>query len=361
MSGTALEHPLVRDYLRDLDQALAVLPAGQAAELREQIAAHLDDALPPGADDQDITLALHQLGAPAELAAEAARPAPDLATVAGNAEAARPAADLATVAGDAGADRPAPGRGAETGADATAPPAPELGTPAGDAGADRRTPDRGPEAEAGASGHPATDPAATPAAQPPIWRRVSPGVWATFIGAAALAIAVAVYFGGISSTPPLRFGGDSSWWYMRDGNHQVDTQADGASQTAVPVRSLQEQGIAFVIVNPSDRTQTVLGPGPADAAPGNAVQYQISVSTTDPQGPGGDFRRLHYARQVSIPPHHFRWVKLMWISRVCLSRGASAGIDDLTLRVRVGWTTRDATIELGRGWFVNGPSHGPCN
>ena len=45
MSGTALDHPLVRDYLRDLDQALAALPPEQASELTEQITAHLDEAL----------------------------------------------------------------------------------------------------------------------------------------------------------------------------------------------------------------------------------------------------------------------------------------------------------------------------
>ena len=52
MSGTALEHPLVRGYLRDLDTALRGLPAAQALELREQITAHLDDALGPDAGDQ---------------------------------------------------------------------------------------------------------------------------------------------------------------------------------------------------------------------------------------------------------------------------------------------------------------------
>jgi hypothetical protein len=320
MSGTALEHPLVRDYLRELDQALAALPAGQAAELREQIAAHLDDALPPGADDQDITLALHQLGAPAELAAEAARSAPELATVAGNAGAARHTADRATV----------------TGADDTAPPATD------------------PDATAGT-------PAAAPVAQSPARRRISPGVWATFIGTAALALAVGVYLIVVLSTPAIEPAGGSAWWYQQDGNRQVETQADGARQTAVPVRSLQEQGIAFTIVNPSDRTQTVLGPGPGEGAPGNAVQYQIGVSTTDPWGSGGFWQRLRYARQVSIPPHQFRWVRLMWISRVCLLRGGSSGIDDVTLRVGVGWLTRTVTIPLGQGFYLNGPSHGPCN
>jgi hypothetical protein len=76
MSAAVLEHPLVRDYLRRLDAACAALPAGQARELREQIIAHLDEALPPGATDDQVAAELVRLGAPAALAAEAAGPVP---------------------------------------------------------------------------------------------------------------------------------------------------------------------------------------------------------------------------------------------------------------------------------------------
>ena len=71
MSGTTLDHPLVRDYLRELDFALALLPAAQAGELTEQITAHLDDALAPGAGDEEVAAVLSRLGRPADLAAEA--------------------------------------------------------------------------------------------------------------------------------------------------------------------------------------------------------------------------------------------------------------------------------------------------
>jgi hypothetical protein len=74
MSGTALEHPLVRDYLHELDAAFAALPPERARELREQITAHLDDALPADAGDQEVAAALRRLGSPGELAAEAAPP-----------------------------------------------------------------------------------------------------------------------------------------------------------------------------------------------------------------------------------------------------------------------------------------------
>jgi len=71
MSGTALNHRLVRDYLRELDAALRGLPAGQARELKEQITAHLQDALGPGASDQEVAATLSGLGSAADLAAEA--------------------------------------------------------------------------------------------------------------------------------------------------------------------------------------------------------------------------------------------------------------------------------------------------
>jgi len=71
MSDTALDHRLVQDYLSELDAALRGLPAEQARELKEQISAHLEEALRPGADDQEVAAALSELGSPAEIAAEA--------------------------------------------------------------------------------------------------------------------------------------------------------------------------------------------------------------------------------------------------------------------------------------------------
>jgi hypothetical protein len=74
MSDTVLEHPLVREYLRQLSVACAYLPLAQARELREQIAAHLDEALPPGASFDEVSAELTRLGSPRSLAAAAAGP-----------------------------------------------------------------------------------------------------------------------------------------------------------------------------------------------------------------------------------------------------------------------------------------------
>jgi hypothetical protein len=69
-----LEHPLVADYLHDLDIALAGLPPAEAGELSAQIRAHLTEALPPDPDRDAVIAVLAALG-PARLVAEATQPA----------------------------------------------------------------------------------------------------------------------------------------------------------------------------------------------------------------------------------------------------------------------------------------------
>ncbi len=71
MSGTALEHPLVLDYMCELDAAMRGLPPEQVRELKDQLAAHLADELAPDAGDPQVVAALSRLGSPADLAAEA--------------------------------------------------------------------------------------------------------------------------------------------------------------------------------------------------------------------------------------------------------------------------------------------------
>jgi hypothetical protein len=70
---TTLHHPLVRDYLDQVDAALADVPHQQAIEIREQIAAHIEDALPDDADDPQVIELLQRIGSPEEIAAEARR------------------------------------------------------------------------------------------------------------------------------------------------------------------------------------------------------------------------------------------------------------------------------------------------
>jgi predicted transcriptional regulator len=76
VSDTVLEQPLVRRYLRELDKASLMLPAAQARELRQQVAAHFEEALPPGASGEQVRDVIGRLGTPRSLAAAAAGPVP---------------------------------------------------------------------------------------------------------------------------------------------------------------------------------------------------------------------------------------------------------------------------------------------
>jgi hypothetical protein len=85
---SATESPLVENYLRRLDAALAGVPADRRREITEEIAQHVADArLQLGQDrqvsDDAIRAILSQLGDPEEIAAEAGDAEQDSATTAG--------------------------------------------------------------------------------------------------------------------------------------------------------------------------------------------------------------------------------------------------------------------------------------
>jgi hypothetical protein len=52
VTATSLEIPKVRSYLRELDSALLFFRTEEARELKDQITAHLDEALPWDAGDE---------------------------------------------------------------------------------------------------------------------------------------------------------------------------------------------------------------------------------------------------------------------------------------------------------------------
>jgi hypothetical protein len=288
MSGTALDHRLVRDYLRELDKAMRGLPDTQARELKEQITAHLEDALPPDADDEQITAVLDRLGSSAELAADAEHPG-------------------------------------------------------------------------------VTSPAARGVAR--VWLRrrltqVCRRTW-TIVGVIAVLAGTAtgylIYYG---APGPLQMGDVSGWWYPRDYLHEVDTTADGANQTTVPVRSGQRQGFFVSIYNPTGVTETILGPAygpdvPMDS-PGQGIgQIGVSVPNLNIDR-GGSSRSVRFTLPGVIPPHQMREIRVLWTSNACMV-GGTAYIDELSLRVRVGWFTRTEIIPLDQAWALAGPSHGQCS
>ena len=298
MSGTALDNPLVREYLRDLEAALARLPARQASELREQITAHITDALPREVADEQVAAVLARLGSPAELAAEAAA-------------------------------------GATTGATDGA----GLGGPRDDAATLPSRPTRR------------------------FWRN-----WWFWVTAGAIVAAIAVVATKLiaaETAPALTTGDGMAWWYPKDRAREVDTSADGATQSTVPVRSGQWQGFVIDLENNSDQTQTVLGPAAGNGLPSAFVGASpsqgiigVSAPNREVDAGGGVFTGVKFALPGVIPPHQLRAMRVLWFSNVCLMRGSASGNDEVALRVRVGWITRTEVISLTEGWYVAGPSTG---
>jgi hypothetical protein len=72
MNQSGLAHPLVAEYLRQFDAEGSVLPVQRARELREQVVAHIDEAVGPDASDEEIAAVLRGLGSARALVAEAA-------------------------------------------------------------------------------------------------------------------------------------------------------------------------------------------------------------------------------------------------------------------------------------------------
>ncbi len=288
MSGSRIDHPLVLAYLRELDAALARLPAERASELREQITAHLDEALRSGAEDSDVVRTLGRLGSPADLVAEAG-PAEPAATEL-----------LASLA------------------------------------------------------HRAR------------WRIARVHWWTWVIAAIVLALAGTGigYLTAYLSVGGLQEGTSGGWWYAQDYNREVDTSADGAMQTTVPIRDGQQQGLALDLYNPTNFTQTVLGPAGgqylgADSPGSQSATLSVSVPNRDIDM-GGFNRQVRFTLPGSIPPHQERLLRVLWVSDVCLGQGDTEGINLLYLTVRVGWFTRTETVPLIQGWYLSGPSHGRC-
>src|SRR5215469_10708297 len=271
MTSTTPGHPLVRAYLGELATALAALPPNRANELMDQITTHLEDTLPPGAEEQEVAEVLRRLGQPADLAAEAA------------------------------------GRG----------------------GPRRR-------------------------------RKLGPP-WLPWSVSALIAVVVlgAGYLIAIESAPALQPAGASIWWYPLDVRRGVwISEPTGESVISTPIRSGQMQGFVVTIRNPSDWTQTVLGPAAGFVTPGGPVGIQIAVAgyNRNIDEGGMTINGLSFASPGSIPPHQIRALRVLWRTTICQEQGASMLVNRLDLRVRVGGITRTEVVTLDDYWTLSGAS-----
>lgn len=193
----------------------------------------------------------------------------------------------------------------------------------------------------------------------------------------ALLLATGATLLGVFLSAPLPGNtGVFTWWYPQDSNHAAESSAYSVQQTTVRIRSGQWQGFAIGISNPSNFTETIIGPPiaaageavPWDSPNGGPQQPRIQVSAPAPALNGGGFIRnvAFESLPVSIPPHQYRILRITWISDICeggtkssnmLNDGYTA-IDTIYLRVRVGWFTRTDVIPLDMAVALAGPSHG---
>jgi hypothetical protein len=181
--------------------------------------------------------------------------------------------------------------------------------------------------------------------------------WKGWLAVAAITIAIALPSGTVlfwQAQPSLQFRYSFAWWNRIDGARAVTTYAAGATQDTVPIRPGKIQGFAIFVYNPSDLTQFIMG-GVEPVSPGAGVPPQIAVSTTATWHQMGEPHAVSYRASGAIPPHSYRWVRVLWRSAHCyLAAGGSQGTSDLLLNVRVGWITRIEDISLGAEIAVAG-------
>jgi hypothetical protein len=284
MTGPGADHPLVSEYLHDVDAQVTAILSQHDQDLRQRVLARLA-WLPPDADDATVARVLAQFGSPPQ----------------------------AALRGAAAAGR-------------------------------RRLRLRAWFARLN-------------------WqRRIALGT------GLALVIAAVAYVVVVQTTAPLVFSGVSGWWYPQDGLRAVGTSADGHSQSTVPIRSGQQQGYYVALVNPSDLTQTILGPATGQGLPADSIgaplqPADISVNAPNLNVDRGSnvFTGVKWVLPGDIPPNQTRVVRVLWTSTVCeQDKGSAIGGDELALRVRVGWIVRIEVIPLDQGWYLAGPSRGKC-
>ncbi len=169
------------------------------------------------------------------------------------------------------------------------------------------------------------------------------------LAAAALVAAIALLAGLLiywPAQPGLQYDDLVIWWSRVDLARQVQTQAAGATQNTVPIRPGHIQGFAIFVYNPSGMTQFITGS--AGISPGAGASPRIDVSTTGSLYLSGEPHAVSYRHGGPIPPHSYRWIRVMWRSAHCYlnDAGSSQGSSDVLLRVRVGWITRTEDINF---------------
>jgi hypothetical protein len=185
--------------------------------------------------------------------------------------------------------------------------------------------------------------------------------WRTWVAAAVLVPALGTGAGlliSMNSAAPLTSDA-AGWLYPADQARAVEVSAEADTQTTVPVRSGQRQGIEMLVWNYSDWTQVILGPGP-HWQPFSDEPIQISVQTGGIVNQDGTVLsgRGSYVSPGAIAPHTARWVRVIWTSDACMPSSEVGIITVIPLQVRVGVITRTEDVTPIEGFALQGPGRG---
>lgn len=178
--------------------------------------------------------------------------------------------------------------------------------------------------------------------------------WAAIAAVLAAVALVGVFVIEPRTAPPLRAADTQGWIYPQDGNVATWTSIGAVSETLVPIRRGELQGIDFDVVNPSRYSQTIIGVLPDELMPGShRGEAHVAVATSgNPQDSG----HYSYAEQAVVPPHQTRFVEVTWLSDNCVPVGGSSSIVAVSLRVRVFGVTRTENVPLISQAGVRGTS-----
>jgi hypothetical protein len=107
------------------------------------------------------------------------------------------------------------------------------------------------------------------------------GLWAVIAALFAAVALLGVFVVEPRAAPPLHAANTQGWFYPQDGTVASDTSIGTVSQTVVPIRRGEMQGIVFDVVNPSRYSQTILGLVPDAILPGShRGEARLAVATS---------------------------------------------------------------------------------
>ncbi len=179
----------------------------------------------------------------------------------------------------------------------------------------------------------------------PVRIRLGRGFWAAIAAVLAAVALLSVFVISPRTAQPLRAANTQGWIYPQDGDVATWTSIGAVSETLVPIRPGEVQGIVFDVINPSRYSQTILGLTPEAVMPGSHPgEARLAVATSSSNAL--DAAQYRYAAQAVVPPHQSRFVEITWPSDNCLPVGGSSTIAAVSLRVRVFGVSRTENVPL---------------